>query len=97
MRALSVYFGGTHAAVAIVEDRKVEKVVTLQLAETQSLAPVLSQVSAALHGLLDEERAELAPKYLVMGFPGRNLAVRPRCLAPSRCSQVKLQQKAIRS
>jgi glucokinase len=53
-----------------VEDRKVEKVVTLQLAETQSLAPVLSQVSAALHGLLGEERAGHAPKYLVMGFPG---------------------------
>ena len=71
MRALSVDLGGTHAAVALVDDRTITRVLNVKLAENRWLGPVLPQLVVAIWKLFgDRKPEEQGISNLVLGFPG---------------------------
>lgn len=71
MRALSVDLGGTHAAVALVEDRTITSILNVELAENRWLGPVLLQLSAAIWKIFDDRTPEdHGISHFALGFPG---------------------------
>lgn len=71
MRALSVDLGGTHAAVALVDDGTITNTLNVELAENRWLAPVLPQLSAAIWKLFGHRNPkEQGISNFVLGFPG---------------------------
>lgn len=71
MRALSVDLGGTHAAVALVDDSTILSTVNVELKENRWIAPVLPQLSVAIRKLFGGRSPEdQGVSDLVLGFPG---------------------------
>jgi hypothetical protein len=71
MRALPVDLGGTHAAVALGDDRSITRLLNVELAENRWLGPVLPQLSAAIWKLLgDRTPEEQGISNFVLGFSG---------------------------